>query len=76
MASYVLIIAEALSYPFGIFGEPVHIICFIIQTLRLISSTISFGIETIFNANVPYFIFWPLRKLVFYVVSSFIGGLI
>ena len=76
MASYALILAEALSYPFGIFGEPVHIVVFIIQTLRLVLSTIFFGFNIIFDANVPYFLFWPLRKLVLYVVSSFLGGLI
>ena len=76
MASYALILAEALSYPFGIFGEPVHIVVFIIQTLRLVLSTIFFGFNIIFDATVPYFLFWPLRKLVLYVVSSFLGGLI
>ena len=44
--------------------------------MRLVIGAIFFGFNLIFDANVPYFIFWPLRKLAFYVVSSILGGLI
>ncbi len=75
MALYALILAEGLSYPFGLFGEPVHMLCFGLNVLRMFIQTIYFGGDIFFSANVPYFLFWPLRKLFLYILTSFIGGI-
>ena len=36
MATLILIICEALCYPFGMFGEAVHSIIFVIETIYLV----------------------------------------
>ena len=76
MAQYVLILAEGLSYPFGIFGEPVHIIAFVINMVKILVQTIFFGVDIIFTANVPLFLAIPVRKLVVYAASSIVGGIL
>ena len=76
MAQYALILAEGLSYPFGIFGEPVHIIAFVINMVKILAQTIFFGVDIIFTANVPLFLAIPVRKLVVYAASSIVGGIL
>ena len=76
MAQYALILAEGLSYPFGIFGEPVHIIAFVINMVKILVQTLYWAVDTIFTANVPLFITYPVRKLAVYAVSSIVGGVL
>ncbi len=73
MAQYALLVTEGGSYGAGIFGIPVHAVCILANTIKILAQALYMGVDMLFTLNPTYFVIYPLRKFVLYVPLSTIG---
>ena len=73
MAQYALLVAEGSSYAAGIFGTPVHALCILANTIKILAQALYYGVDMIFTLNPTYLVLYPLRKFILYVPLSTLG---
>ena len=73
MAQYALLVAEGGSYGAGIFGIPVHAVCILANTIKILAQALYYGVDMVFTLNPTYLVIYPLRKFILYVPLSTIG---